>query len=678
MYSDIPQSADVSTLPRDQRRSARDRARFFEEQFQLGLQLRRRHAHQWMRVRAIMSGIHYFDIVGGTLRAKPREKGKIRGVFPLMDPLYLWGLGRLNSNDVGVTALPATGQGRDSFTRAKLAQAAMSHWLDETNCQEVFDEANQHLLYYGMVAYLRNADAFQQNVFLIPIPGCELFPIPYDARSPREMDGIMRVTLMPKQWLELQDDLWARQYGKPPTKRMADKAMQVSTHLSHNYLGFASGNQTGSRMQGATCKWIWMKPSQYSPEGECGFMVEDEIVRWKMASDAKGPPLINGKLPMEIVYHTKKPDSFWGYGFLENLTNPQLEANRQFTSILKSAQFNRGFAVYDSEVIAANDVLNAEDGFIPRKGGGYEGKGSRSVEHVPPVQMNYETGSILSLVRQVAREAVGMESEVLFGNAAGRVESGRGTGILNTNANIPTVPVIKRISLALKRTYPEVLDLLRTVWPEQKMVQVIGEQNLGQYITLRRDQLPLSREVILTAAPMMANGTQAMLGMAMQLAQTPGDDGKGMMLKNRELRRVMLMLGYQIPGIDLVDEAEQRIQWRINQLIGDGNSPLIPPADARQQPELQWENHALAAEMLRSKILSPGFRQYGPPVQQALMAEMRFHSDAMSPQVQPDNFDDQMALDDARRLDNYLDAAELDVFSGEGVMTSNGMPIGMM
>ena len=676
MFQDIPQAAAVSTLPRDQRRSAERRARFFDEQFQLGLDARRRHAHQWMRIRAIMSGVHYFDISGGVLRPLVKKPGQIRAVFPLMDPLYLWGLGRLNSNDIGVTAMPATGRSHDSFSRSQRAQDIMTHWMKETSQQEVFDESNQQLLYYGMTAYLRYADAFRQNVFILPVAGSEIFPIPFDARSPRELDGVMRITLQPKQWLEMQDDLYEQQHGKPPPKRMGDMAGRVSTSMTHNYTGFASGYQTGSRMDGATVKWIWMKPSPYSPQGEVGFMVEDQIMRYKLQPDQSGPPLINGKLPMEIVYHTKKPDDFWGYGFLENLISPQLEANRQFTSILKSATFNRGFAVYDSQRIDSKDIMNAEDGFVPMKGGDYEARGNRAVEHIPPVQMNFETGSALALVRSSAREAVGMESEVLFGNAAGRVESGRANSILNTNANIPSIPVIKRISLALGNTYPEVLDLLKTVWPAEKYIRVVGDQNLGREMLIRQQDVPDSREVLLSPTPLMPNGTQAMLGMVMQLRQTPSDDGKGFEIKSREMRRAMLMLGYQIPGLDLVDEAEQRIMWRIGQLIGNGMQPAIPPASS-QQPELRYENHALAVELIRGKLLDPGFRQYGPMVQQALLEEMNFHQAAISPVVQPDNFDDSVAMDDARRMDNYLDFAEQDPFSSEGVMTFNGMPAGM-
>jgi hypothetical protein len=678
-YQDVPQAAAVASLPKDERRSAERRAKFYDQQFQLGLDIRRRHAHQWMRIRAIMAGVHYFEITNGMLRFKPRKGGELRAVFPLMEPLYLWGLGRLNSNDVGVTSLPATGQGRDSFARAKLAQDVMSHWIEETRQQETFDEGNQLLLTYGMMAYLRYADAFRQNVFLLPVSGSELFPIPFDARSPRELDGIMRVTMMPKQWLEMQDDLWERRHGKPPAKRMADKAGSMSTALHTNYTGFASGFATGSKVDGATVKWIWMKPSPYAPAGEQGFMVHDEIFRWNNGADPQaGPPLMNGKLPMEIVYHTKTPDDFWGKGFLEALIAPQLEANRQFTAILKSARFNTGFAVYDSGRISANDVHNCEDGFIPMKPGDIEQRGGSPVVPIAPVQMNYETQSVLGIVRQAAREAVGMESEVLFGNASGRVESGRGTGILNTNANIPSVPVIKRISLALKATYPEVLDMLRTVWPVQKTIRVVGEQNMGRATMILRDQIPLSQEVILTPAPMMANGTQAMLGMVMQLRQTPSDDGKGFEIKSREMRRALLMLGYAIPGLDLVDEAEQRIMWRIGQLIGNGDQPAIPPANLQTNPELQYENHELAVELIRSRILSPEFAMYGPAVKKALMAEMRFHQEAISPMVQPDNFEDQMVLADARNLEASLEFAESDLFSTEGVMTSNGMPIGMM
>lgn len=673
---DIPIAQTVSDLPKDDRRSAERRARFFVEQTEMGMSLRRRHAYQWMRVESILSGIHYFDIRYGTLVPKPKEAGQIRGVFPIMKPLYLWGIGRLNSNEIGVTASPATGRGANAFYRAQRAQDILTHWMEETQVSKFFDRANQQLLTFGTVGYLRYADPSRGNVFMEPVPGPEIFPIPFDARDESEMDGLMRVRLMPRQWLEMQDDLWERQHGKPPAVKMASFAGRVSTRYSLGYTGFGAGYQNGSKMDGATVTWIWMKPSAHSPYGEWGVMVEDQIVRYKIAPDQSGPPLINGKLPIELVHHTKIPHEFWGHGFLEDLISPQLEANRQWTSILKSSYFNRGFVAYNSDRIDPKMVHNCEDGFVPMTSGGYEGGGAaRALESIPPTPMNYETGSVLSLVRQAAREAVGMESEVLFGTQSKRTESGAATGILNNNASVPTVPVIKRIGDALKITYPEVLDLLRTVWPAQKTVRVVGQYNLGRELIIGRDGVPSSSEVILIPQPLMANGKQAMLSLLFQLRQMPSDDGKGFEVKSREMRRSLLMMGMQLPGLDLVDPAEQRIMWRIGQLINNGVQPAIPPASMNATPEQRYENHPLAIEMLRNTLLEPCFRQYGPMVQKALLEEFQFHMDLIAPVVQPDNFDDQVTHADALQTENYLDFAEQDPFSAEGIMTQNGMPM---
>jgi len=206
MLNEVPTAESVASMPKKERRSAESRARYFEEQFQLGLDIRRRHAHQWMRIKSIMSGAHYFRINFGQLEMLPKKAGTIRAIFPLMDPLYLWGAGRLNSNEVGVTAVPANGQGSNSFYRASRAQDILTSWIDEVDIPSVFDEMNQYLLFYGMAGLLRHADKFRKNVFIHPVSGTELFPIPYDARNVRELEGIMRVAMVPKQWLEMQDD----------------------------------------------------------------------------------------------------------------------------------------------------------------------------------------------------------------------------------------------------------------------------------------------------------------------------------------------------------------------------------------------------------------------------------------------------------------------------------------
>jgi len=132
------------------------------------------------------------------------------------------------------------------------------------------------------------------------------------------------------------------------------------------------------------------------------------------------------------------------------------------------------------------------------------------------------------------------------------------------------------------------------------------------------------------------------------------------------------------PVMELENRAERRILWRIEQLIGDGQNPRIPPVgiDPRNgqstAPEQDMENHAVAIEMLKDRILDPSFRIYSAAVKQALMTELQFHIQRIAG-VHPDNFDQDIQEADARRAEAFLEAAELDPSTTEGEMVLDGL-----
>jgi hypothetical protein len=130
--------------------------------------------------------------------------------------------------------------------------------------------------------------------------------------------------------------------------------------------------------------------------------------------------------------------------------------------------------------------------------------------------------------------------------------------------------------------------------------------------------------------------------------------------------------------MELENRAERRILYRIEQLIGDGRTPQVLPVglDPRTgqstAPEMDQENHSLAIDMIKDRVLDPSFKIYSPQVQQGLMQELQFHINRLAG-VHPDNFDMDAMEIDARRAEAFLSAAELDPSTTEGEMTMNGM-----
>lgn len=659
----LPNTETVANLPREERKSAKRIAQHLKEQFERGLDLRRTHSVRWMQVSSILNGIHYFNIDtwGGWTPLRKKEPNQIRAVVPMMDPFYRWEHGRLNANQLGVTTTPTTGRGDDAFYRARLAQDAVNHWIEETDVEAVDDEANQHLLVYGMTALYNEKMPHRNQTFLRPFPGCELFPVPHDARNWEEMDGVMRVVTVSRDWLEMQDELYERRNGRPPTRKMSSLSDTQTADMHARFTGFSAGLQYKSKFDGATCFWVWMKPTELNPYGEHMFMVEDKLFGYVSGLDQQGRKiaLVDDELPLRPVYYVKKPNDWWGYGFCEGLVSMQLEANRQMTNLIVSAQRNRGLLAYNSDLINAADVQDSMTGFVPFNSPGPEQR-TQPLFHFPPTNVGKDVGAVLTVVHDFAKRAAAYESDILFGQQEGRTEGGPATNLLNANAQAPLQPVLDRKYRALKKIYRAILGDIREVWPDDKRIQALGTEGLATERIIRQNDLPDNHEVQLSPLPLVVNGRTGMVNLLLTLRGMKGDDGKTPLISARELRRSLQMLNMAPPGLVMYNPIEQRIKWRIGQLINDGQRPAIPPAT--QDPQsFQWmEDHGMMLNMLRNAILDPAFRMYSQPVRQALAMELKFHHERVGNIVRPpDTFDDASDEFEARQMENMMEADEM-------------------
>jgi hypothetical protein len=676
----VPNTEEVASLPRRERRSASAVADWIETQYTNGQARRALHAVQWIKVTAIMSGIHWFRVNNGVLnpiRQTHRGSKKIRAHVPIMEPFYDWQMGRLNSNRIGVSTRPRTGKSQDSAYRAERAQAILDNWTNEIDIENVFDNANQKMLYYGLVAYYRYADPYNNQVWLRSIPGSELYPIPFDATAWEDCDGIMQVTQVSEGWLELQDEIQERMTGQAPRKKMASKSTDISNSLSTSAISIGYG-VTG---KGAAIKNVWMKPSQQRPHGEYMFLIEDELYRhWTQPVEGVPDPIPmvgrTRRIPLEPVYYKKKPHAFWGYGFLEQLIAPQMEANRQASAIIRSAQQNRNLTFVQDGAVDIKHIQDDEASAIPFQMPAFEQR-LLPAFNLPGQPIGRDTLTVFQFAERNAERAAGFESRIIFGEAEGRVEGGPANSLLNQNAQTPLAPVLKRIARAFSATYPAVLDMLRTVWPQEKTVRTVGSQQIGKEILITQNEVPASEDIDFSPAPMLAGGTNAMAQILFNLRQLPADDGQGALLKEPEFRRSLRMLGFDPPGLDIIDPKEERIGARLGMLINDGQRPAIPPINQDQvgQTVQRLEDHRMASNMTRDRVLAPEFVTYGPDVKSALLEELKFHH-TMASGVSPDQFDDSVETVDANQQERSLHAIENSMDTNDGQFSHFGSLLG--
>lgn len=660
---------DLASFPKEMRISVKKTGDFIQGQYLSGMHLRRNHAVSWIMVESFLRGIHYFRIDGlGLYRPIPKKPGRIREVVPIIDPMYTHVLGMFNSNSVGVSAIP-TSASSESIYRARRAEDILNGWIDEVGFATKFDEGNQVLLQEGMFAYHPFMDPFREEVFVKVLPQSSLFPIPYDAKNWDELHGLIYASVASKQFLELQDQLFEMQTGRPPVKKMADKAKGIMPGMSVGLPGLSVGGGDG-KVDGALTFTVWMRKTEMVGSGEYLFMVGDEVFRHAVGEDVQ-KILYNGEIPAYPVYFNKIAKDFWGQGLCEKMIPQQLSQNRALTDLAISQHRNKGITVVDSEAFNINDFQDEDAAFVPFQANRFTSTTpiKAPIFHFPATTIGRDTYGVLDIGNNLADRAAGLRSGIAFGQAEGRVESGPATNVLAQNATAPLNSAMVRHLLALGKLYPNVLDWTQQVWPAEKTIRISGPNNVGREIKVLRDKIPSSQEVILKPRPILAGGRNQLLQMLFTLKQLPGPEGKpGTELTNRELRQSIHEMGLMPPGLDLFNKAEGRIQTRINMLIGDGQKPSIPPSDpSNSSDRLRLENHRLAFGMLKDVILDDSFLSYGQQVQQALTTQLEFHHQFVFNTTQdPNDFDTDVEALESEQMEQFLSASEADLETDEG------------
>jgi hypothetical protein len=438
---------------------------------------------------------------------------------------------------------------------------------------------------------------------------------------------------------------------------MGDLSHSGATYMHSRYHGFASGIDWEGKFDGCTVMWAWRKPTDNNPYGEHVFMVEDELFGFISGLDSNKNPLAldqDGELPLYPVDYNPTPGDWWPKGFCEPIVPMQMETNRQISEVVKSANFNRGFLAFDTSSVNAADIQDASDGLVPFRGISETNK--PPISYVGPTTTGRDVAAVINICMDFANKGAAYDSPLIFGEQTKRNEGGPSTSLLNANAQAPLQPVLDRKFTTLKKLYPNIWYNLREVWPQQKMVRVVGDDNVAKEQMVSKEQMPYAHEIILSPVPLVVNGRNELLNIVMAMRQMPRQDGQGPMITDEEFRLSLTQLGYAPPGLNVFSAAEQRIRWRIEQILGG----KIPPAQNPHGDPQRMEDHQLAVRLVREVMLDPSFMMREQQAQMALNYELEFHMQlAMGPQP-TFSIDDDVERADAQMADNALEAMEND------------------
>lgn len=675
---EMPHVGTAAGVPQRFMHDAERLGSFFTEQVERHQQGRSHHIRRWMAARSIMAGIHEFDIdaAGGWVPlAQRNRRGHRKARTPLMMSRYRREMGRLTSNHVGATviAVGTNAEDADAHYMIKRGQAVLDNWLEEVSAQRVYKRSVIYLLHFGLVGLERDIDPVGKKYLFTALPGCELFPIPYDAKSWEEMDGLIHVTFKPKQWLEAQDTRTELMTGQKPAIPLATLAgrQQIGLHVASRSL-VCGYSLAGDHDEGAAVTRIWLKKGDTFPDGFSATMVGDRLVQYETRPDKALP---EGVIPVEPVYYVETCE--WsGTGLCPELVSPQLESNRQWDTVVKSARRNMPMCLVDSPgQVKMTDIRDTPDGKVPFRSQGFEPHRRPPVYPVPANQVGRDQLLALERTEFLADAAAGHESALISGRQEGRTEGGPATQMLSARADAPLEPILGDYAAAFTNTFRGVLRRSREIWPEERVLPLIGPEQTGQAIRITKEQIPTDEQVKIMPFPMVASGRSELLNVVFKLRSMQNTDGS-FELNSREFRTALAALGLALPGIELIKPAERRIRWRIGRLINDGQKPAMPPLRMRYR-QLDYENHDLAFELLREALLDDGFWSYSQQVQAVLVEELEYHQNHRAGLVNsgPDIFDDSQERHEIQQVDDHMHAVEQDE-TAAGLFQAGGMPIG--
>lgn len=656
LISRVPATKDATSLPKEDRADLKSISKWFRDQFERSMTQRRRIARNWVAVRSIMEGYHYYTINSyGVWSIIPPKPGEIRAVTGLMYATYRRELGRLVDNVMTVSVVPKSTKNGSAFYKADRAQIMLNSWNDEADMDMVWDEFSQHHCMWGMSALYHYEHQDTMRVEAVPAP--ELFPIPYYAVSDMSLDGIQRSKIVNRAWIEDHVPEAAHKISKSRSG-LSETALYITEDVG----------QWGEYTDAALAVWIWMNPSPWAPQGFHALMIEDEIFRYRPS------PYI----PFEISRYDKHPSRWYGVSLCEKLIAPQKEENRQYTEIIKTSRFNKGRLFVDDETFNINDLGDSDQQIIRMSDAAYMGQRD-PFKYFPPTPVGRDVDKVMGLAEMDANRAAGHESDIIRGKAEGRTESGPSIGILNTNAKAPITPCLQRMYRALRKTYPHVLDGISRLWPEEKRIATIGSEDMANEMTLGKDQRPTSEDVIIKPGPIMPMGRSEMVNLIMAMRNMPSDD-QGPVITVSEFKRAMRQAGMIPPGVDSVDIKVQRITQRLDELYGDGRQPGFDPTDREFAQLEQYEDHRRSIELIKNRMLHPSFRDEqvtSPQVRKAFIDLLKLHMEFESGAAgAADDLGLEIEKQDAASQEDFLDIQAQDRTNNDGIMTLDGVPIG--
>jgi hypothetical protein len=454
------------------------------------------------------------------------ESGKLEFIFEYILSKYRAQLGQLLNLDLR-PAVKHKGISLDGMRKKGIAQMALDAAFPDAAVDQLKMSLIPALLMYGTVGLgLWIED--ENSMGIDTIMPWEIVPIPPTVTEPTKHRGLIRSRWVPAQWIK---DL---SITPGPKSKIYDEVEvvdaptgQVPLETDTKFQGAVSIGMAGEAMYVSSPSW-YPKGSPAKRKDKTQMDLTKLVETWTYTSDGylADYMVFSGIKTLRKLYasdhrgyKTHRPititsdtavGGFWGRGFVDSLVsiNTELEyaIARQYQNLQEWDLY--GILMEPTTNGVPAEILRGADGL---KRARFEP--DWTVPDIKPFNIKPNNSGLLPVklidMGVGLMDKISQQSEMLQGNAPGRVDSSAALGTLFEIGNIPLSPTAKAISLGVGGIYRAMLGQLRGMWSGDKIVDVtrlddaiagINFDSATGQMKLAENAIPHPDEVIITVA----------------------------------------------------------------------------------------------------------------------------------------------------------------------------------
>ena len=448
---------------------------------------------RWWICRYYMRGVRNFknlNYTNGSIQVSYYdERGTLNFLYEDIVSRYQAQRGRLMGLDL-TPVVTKEGISLDGMRKASVGQVVLDSIFPAPKVSSIQREAVNTLLMYGTLAlipWVMDEDSMGIEV----VPPWEILPIPIEVNSPVDIKGLIRVKLVPLDWIKelpntqtrgakfySQMDTFEVPVGIVPQDSkggfLGSVAVGLSGSTAYTTMETRAGGSTRpgdaktdkTRVKVVEVAEIWTKtPDNYWDE----YM----LYAGGKLLDRRSYKNERRQFPPQAITDVEI-GNFWGRSFVDTLIPLNNEMEDAVARLFQNVKDWDMYGILMEPTTGGEPcrIMRGKDGV---KRARYE-PDPVSPEHKPynivPTKSGLLPAKIAELGMALQDRIANQPRELMGGGAPGRVDSSSGLGFLYETSNVPITPTAKVLAEGFSNCYRVMLDTARLMWGDSKVLDL--------------------------------------------------------------------------------------------------------------------------------------------------------------------------------------------------------------